>query len=379
MSSPTPTAAPPVAPPGLKGLVVAETRVGSVRGAEGFFHYRHHDATELSRNRSFEEVVHHLLCGTLPNASEASAFRARLGAARNAPELPLQLADGLGAAGVTPLRALASLLPVAGDPRPVLDLAPEERFDSALAILGIAPTLLARVHRLRCGLAPLDPDVGAEHSADYLRMVTGAEPAPEQVRALERYLCLTADHGFNASTFTARVIASTGADVGGCLAGALGALSGPLHGGAPSRVMDMIEAIGEPANAAAWARGQLAAGKRLMGFGHAVYRTTDPRTELLRETAREMGGELAERAIEIEERLLAVLREDKPTAPLVTNVEYYAAIVLHCAGVPPEMYTPTFATSRLVGWCAHLLEQADLGKIIRPSARYVGEAIRRVP
>ena len=368
-----------VAPAGLKGLVVAETRVGSVRGAEGFFHYRHHDATELARARPFDDVVHLLLHGDLPSGTEATAFRDRLGGARVPRPETLELADRLARGGSEPLSALRCLVGVACDPRPLLDLASEERLDVAVDALGQAPTLLARVHRVRAGAPPVDPDPGAGHAADFLRMSTGREPDAARVRALERYLSLTADHGFNASTFTARVIASTGADVGGCLAGALAALSGPLHGGAPSRVMDMLDAIGEPENAERWAQARLAAGQRLMGFGHAVYRTTDPRTELLRETALELGGELAERAVAIERRLLDVLREHKPTAPLVTNVEYYAAIVLHLAGLPPEQYTPAFATSRLVGWCAHLLEQAELGKIIRPSARYAGPEIREVP
>jgi citrate synthase len=186
---------------------------------------------------------------------------------------------------------------------------------------------------------------------------------------------LTADHGFNASTFTSRVVTSTGAGVSSAFAAAVGALSGPLHGGAPSRVLDMIEAIGDPANTEAFARTELEAGRKLMGFGHAVYRADDPRSLLLREVAVGLGGELVERSLDIEQRMLDFLAEYKPEATIVTNVEFYAAVVLHLAGIPQEMFTPTFTTSRVVGWGAHVLEQAANNKIMRPKARYVGPEI----
>ena len=195
---------------------------------------------------------------------------------------------------------------------------------------------------------------------------------PELIRAVETYLLLTIDHGFNASTFTTRVVTSTGAGVGSALSAAVGALSGPLHGGAPSRVLDMLTDIGEPADTERWAEARLAAGDKIMGFGHAVYRADDPRSDLLKEVAVDLGGDLVDRAVEIEHRMLAVLRAWKPGAVIVTNVEYYAAIVLHLAGLPQEMFTPTFTTSRVVGWVAHLLEQAADNKIMRPKARYVG-------
>lgn len=223
-------------------------------------------------------------------------------------------------------------------------------------------------------MTPLAPDPALSHAADYVRMVTGTAPSVDHARAVERYLALTADHGFNASTFTSRVITSTGADIGGVLAGAVAALSGPLHGGAPSRVLDMIDAIGDPTDTERWARAELDHGRKLMGFGHAVYRSDDPRSLLLRETALGLGGELVDRAVEIERRMLSLLQTWKPDARIVTNVEFYAAIVLHLAGIPQDMFTPTFATSRIVGWSAHLLEQAADNKIMRPTANYVGVA-----
>lgn len=363
-----------IAPPGLKGLVVADTSIGAVRGNEGFFHYRQYDATEVAASRSFEAVAHLLLHDDLPTAPEEAAFRAELSAARRLPATLATLADRFAEAGHPPLPALRALLSVAVDPTPTLDQTDDERRASVMAALGATPTLLAAVWRRQAGLTPLAPDPALSHAADYVRMVTGATPTADHARAVERYLSLTADHGFNASTFTSRVITSTGADVGGVLAGAVAALSGPLHGGAPSRVLDMIEAIGDPAETERWGRGELEAGNKLMGFGHAVYRADDPRSLLLRETAIELGGELVDRALEIEERMLAMLSAWKPDATIVTNVEYYAAIVLHLAGIPQEMFTATFTTSRIVGWAAHVLEQAANNKIMRPTANYVGIA-----
>lgn len=363
---------PVIAPPGLRGLIVADTSIGSVRGNEGFFHYRQYDATEVAAARSFEAAAHLLLNGSLPTAAEESSFRAELAAKRRLPESLANLADRVAEAGHKPLPSLRALLSIAVDPTPSLDQTEEQRRASVLAAIGVTPTLLARVYRRRVGLEPLDPDPRSSHAADYVRMVTGADPADAHVRAVERYLTLTADHGFNASTFTSRVITSTGADVGGILAGAVGALSGPLHGGAPSRVLDMLDAIGEPSHTESWARKELDAGRKLMGFGHAVYRVGDPRSRLLKETALEIGGELVDRAVEIESRMLKMLAEWKPSATIVTNVEYYAAIVLHLAGIPQDMFTPTFTTSRIVGWSAHILEQAQDDKIVRPAARYVG-------
>jgi citrate synthase len=180
------------------------------------------------------------------------------------------------------------------------------------------------------------------------------------------------DHGFNASTFTARVVASTGADLGSVVNAALGALAGPLHGGAPSRALDTLDSIGDPADTERWVEAELAAGRRIMGFGHAVYRHLDPRSALLREVAIGLGGDLVDRAVAVEAGVLTALRRAKPDRPLPSNVEFYAGVIMAAVGLPPSMFTPTFACSRTIGWCAHALEQAALGKLIRPSSRYVG-------
>lgn len=363
-----------IAPPGLKGVVVADTAIGDVRGDEGFFHYRDHDATEVAAKRSFEATAHLLLAGRLPDAESERAFAAELGALRQPTPETSQLVEELSTTGHGPLAVLRAVLSVALDQRPTLDISHDDRRRSVMAAVGMTPTVLAAVHRYGLGLSPVTADSTLTHASDYIRMVTGEAPGPEMVRAVQTYLSLTADHGFNASTFTARVITSTGADVGGALAGAVTALSGPLHGGAPGRVLDMLEAIGDPADTEAWAKAELAAGRRIMGFGHAVYRAEDPRSNLLRSVALALGGELVERAQEIEARMLDLLREWKPGAVLVTNVEFYAAVVLALAGIPQEMFTPTFTVSRMVGWGAHVLEQAADNKIMRPSARYVGPA-----
>jgi citrate synthase len=203
-------------------------------------------------------------------------------------------------------------------------------------------------------------------------MLNGVVPDPLQERAISRYLVSTVDHGFNASTFTARVIASTGADLAACVVGAIGALSGPLHGGAPSRALELLDAIGTPDQIDPYIRARILAGDRIMGFGHAVYRTEDPRSRMLKQTAVELGGPRASFAVEVERRVLALLAELKPDRELHTNVEFFAGVVMEQCGLPREMFTPTFASSRVIGWTAHILEQARERKIIRPAARYTG-------
>jgi citrate synthase len=351
------------APAGLKGVVVADTAIGDVRGAEGFYHYREHSAVELARQATFEAVWALVVDGELtpavvPDRSLAPADWA--------------LIDTIATRVDDPVVGLRSVLPLLVPARPTLDAPPEERRRDAVRAASVVPTVLAAFHRRRLGLEPIRPDASLGHVADYLRMVTGAEPDDRSVRALEAYLIATIDHGFNASTFTARVVTSTGADVVSAIVAASGALSGPLHGGAPGRALEMIDAIGDPAGTEAWLAPRLAAGDKVMGFGHAVYRTEDPRSALLKQIAREFDSDLMVRAEAIEERVLAVLRAHKPDHPIQANVEYYAAVVLELAGVPRAMFTPSFTVSRVVGWTAHILEQAAHNKIIRPSARYVG-------
>ena len=364
-------------PAGLAGVVVAITGLSDVRGSEGFYHYRQYDAVDLARSCTIEEVWHLLLRGHLPTAEELATFRSAVAVAQIlSPEVQAAL-DAVGRDGgaTSPMTGLRTGLSAAGgllDLQPVWDLDEAGREHDAITMAALVPVLTAAAYRRGQGLEPVAPRPDLGHTANHLWMITGQEPGEREVRALERYLCLTVDHGFNASTFTARVVASTGADVAACVVAALGALSGPLHGGAPSRALESLDEIGSPDRARAWADAQLDAGRRIMGFGHAVYRGADPRSELLRETAQELGGPLAELAVASEKAIDAALAAGRPDRVLRANVEFYAGVVMHECGVPRQMFTPTFAVSRVMGWTAHILEQARDRKIIRPSARYAG-------
>ncbi|MEU3827720.1 citrate synthase/methylcitrate synthase [Streptomyces sp. NPDC029080] len=365
------------APRGLAGVVVAETQVGDVRGREGFYHYRQYSAVDLARGRGFEDVWHLLVHGTLPDASRGAAFAAETAALRHLPGdvravLPAIAAAGRLSGPLAGLRTALSLLGAARGLRPVYDIDTDRRRADTVAVCAAVPTLLTALYRLGRGLDPVEPRDDLPYAANYLYMLTGSEPDQRRARAVEQYLISTVDHGFNASTFTARVIASTGADVAACLSGAVGALSGPLHGGAPSRALDTLDAIGTPDRIDPWIRERVLAGDRIMGFGHAVYRTEDPRSRMLREIALGFGGPRVEFAVEVERRVEAILAELKPGRELHTNVEFYAGVVMELCGLPREMFTPTFAAARVVGWSANVLEQAADSKIIRPAARYVG-------
>jgi citrate synthase len=364
-------------PRGLAGVVVTDTELGDVRGLEGFYHYRQYSAVELAQTRGFEDVWHLLVHGELPDAAQSAVFSAQTAALRRLPDdvraaLPA-IAAATGHSGpLAGLRTALSLLGASLGFRPVYDIDAGRRRADTLAACAAVPTLLTALYRLGQGLEPVEPREDLAYAANYLYMLTGSEPDVARARAIERYLISTIDHGFNASTFTARVIASTGADVAACLVGAVGALSGPLHGGAPSRALDALDAIGTPNRIDTWIRERVLAGERIMGFGHPVYRTEDPRSRMLRDIARQFGGPLADFAVEVERQVEAILAELKPGRELHTNVEFYAGVVMELCGLPREMFTPTFAAARVVGWSANVLEQAEDPKIIRPAARYVG-------
>ncbi|MHB8244252.1 MAG: citrate synthase [Acidimicrobiales bacterium] len=367
-------------PRGLEGVVAAETAVGSVRGMEGFFHYRQYDATELARKRSFEDVWQLLFDGALPEVAATSGVGSIAEEAAGLAKLPAELLELLpgqvisstASAPLDQLRTAVSLLGAVDGMRATRDLGPAEIRRDALRISAAVPALAAQLYRLGQGLEPIAPDSSLGVAANYLYMLSGERPDAARARAIERYLILTIDHGLNASTFTARVVASTGADVAAAVVAAIGALSGPLHGGAPSRALDTLDAIGTPDRAETFIREAVLSGDRIMGFGHRVYRTVDPRSELMKETARELGGPLVAFAEGVEETVVRVLKELKPDRELYTNVEFFAGVVMELCGVPREMFTPTFAVSRVVGWCAHILEQVSDNRIIRPSSRYVG-------
>lgn len=364
-------------PPGLAGVVAAETSLGDVRGLEGFYHYRQYSAVELATRKPFEDVWQLMIKSSLPTAAEREAFAALVRPARRLPDavaaqLPMiaKLAAGSDLLGA--LRAALALAAASYGFRPLYDQQPEERQQAAITVGAITPVLLTALYRLQHDQQPIEPRDDLDHAANYHWMLTGAEPDDRQWHAINAYLVSTIDHGFNASTFTARVIASTGADLGACVLGALGSLSGPLHGGAPSRALDTLDAIGTPDRIDPWVREAVTSGQRIMGFGHPIYRTEDPRSAMLKQIAQGFGGPLVDFAIATEEQILRVLDELKPGRALRTNVEFYAGVVMELCGIPREMFTPTFATARVIGWTAHILEQAANSKIIRPSSRYVG-------
>lgn len=366
-------------PRGLTNVVAARTELGDVRGHEGFYHYRQYSAVDLARERTFEEAWYLLLFGGLPSADELEAFRARIRASRGIPAdvramLPAiarLTAEGDALAG---LRMALAAVAAADHAHPLYDEGPDQRLDDAIRVAAVTPVLLASLHALAGGREPLPARDDLGHVAGYLYLVTGRMPTPQQEAALSAYMTAAIDHGFNASTFTARVIASTGADLSSAVVGALGALAGPLHGGAPSRALDTLDEIGTPDRTGEWVRRTLADGGRVMGFGHAVYRTEDPRSRMLREFAQGFGGPRVDFAVQVERRVQELLAELKPGRELHTNVEFYAGVVMELCGIPRSLFTPTFAAARVVGWTAHILEQAADGKILRPSSRYVGPA-----
>ncbi len=369
-------------PAGLNGVIAAETAIGAVNGDEGYFHYGAYDATTLARHRSLEDVWFLVRDGRLPTPDELDQFRTDVARHRFVPEDLMPVVRAVARTAATPLSKLRSVLSIAAPLLgldPVIDIDATTRREQALRVAAMTPSILAALHRVGSGLEPVAPDATLGHAASYLYETTGVRATPERVRAVEQYMILTVDHGFNASTFTARVVASTGADVADAVCAAIGALAGPLHGGAPSRALDALDAIGTPERAPDWVRGEVAAGRRIMGFGHAVYRAPDPRSGLLREVAEGLGGELVELAIAIEAEILVTLAELKPDRPLPSNVEFYAGVVMETAGLPRSMFTPTFAVSRTIGWTSHVVEQAAVGKLIRPTSRYTGPTPNFLP
>ncbi|MHA7775508.1 citrate synthase/methylcitrate synthase [Roseibium sp. M-1] len=349
---------------GLEGVVAATTTLSHVDGERGILILRGKRIEDLAGHLTFEEAVRHLWQDfDLP---QADSLKDAFGQARLAAFAVVRLLERAPAALNVYERMQLGLaaLPLQRD------------LPAAIAISGALPVFLAASHRISTGQAPLAPDSTLETAADLLRMLTGETPPAAHAAALNRYLVTILDHGLNASTFTARVIGSTQADLKAAVLGAMGALSGPLHGGAPGPVLDMIDAIGSPDKAAGWIKAALARRERLMGFGHRIYRTRDPRADVLKAGLRLLGSgnpkvRLAE---EIEQAALIALKEAKPDRPLDTNVEFYTAVLLDAIGIDRSLFTPLFAVGRTPGWCAHVLEHQKTGKLIRPSSHYIGPA-----
>lgn len=358
-------------PEGLEGVVAASTALSHVFGEQGKLVYRGYDIHELAGRASFEEVAFLLWNGHLPNQAELSALLKTLGEQRALPDHVIDVIKALPASAA-PMDALRTGVSSLGAiDAEHFDDVPD--LDEAMALTAKFPGILAAFFRHRQGLEPVAPKPEHTTAQSYLYQLFGREPEEKHWRPLDVYLTLLADHGMNASTFTARVVASTGSDLVSAITGAIGALKGPLHGGAPSKVLDMLESIGSAENVDAWLTAALDRGDRLMGFGHRVYKAEDPRAEILRGMAREASTpEFFELSQRTEERALTMLHERKPDRRLYTNVEFYSAAVLSAVGLPGDMFTPTFAVSRVAGWTAHVLEQVANNRLIRPQSEFVG-------
>jgi citrate synthase len=355
--------------PGLEGVIAGETSLSQIDGEAGALRYRGYPIGDLVAAGSYAAVAELLWtgdwkpdakipCQPVPDAV-MTALRALPKTAR-------------------PMDALRTAVSVWGS---VTDPSWPATPDQARALTAFSPSALAAFARLRQGLEPVAPDPDLDLVAGFLYQVNGTAPDDETARALDAYFIVGAEHGFNASTFTCRIITSTRSDLASAVVGAIGAMKGPLHGGAPSEVVEQIHEVGSPEKAEQWVRDTLARGDRLMGFGHRVYRAYDPRAAALRKVAESMEHrpEWLELAIAVEDVALRVLEEKYPDRPLRTNVEYYAAPVLMGVGLTPDLFPATFALARHAGWTAHAIEQGANNRLIRPDVRYVGPAERPLP
>jgi citrate synthase len=347
---------------GLEGVVAAETVLSEVDGAAGVLIVRGRSLDELAGHARFEDIVALLFAGFYPDLP--TDIPAALGAARVEVFAEVQALD-TGLLDRTPIEAMRAL---------TARLADGDDAQVAFRLLAAPAVFTAAVVRAQAGEAPVTPDPTLSHAADILRMLRGTAASQAEADALDTYLVTVADHGLNASTFTARVVASTHAGLTSAVVAGISALKGPLHGGAPGPVIEMLDAIGEPANARAWIEGALARGDRLMGFGHRVYKVRDPRADALKSAVRWLDARQGrlEFAEAVEAAALAILREHKPNRSLQTNVEFYTALLLEALDFPPSAFTCVFAMGRVAGWLAHAREQVLGGRLIRPASLYVG-------
>ena len=349
-------------------MVAAETRLSGVDGEAGELTIAGFPVEELAGRASFEEVLYLLWNDELPDAGRLEGFREGLAARRGLPAATLGLLRNVAEEKVSVMDALrmaAGTLRTGGDE------------EEALALVAGLPTIVAAYWRMVGGEEPVEPDPGLGHAANYLYMLTGEVPGAEFVRALDTYLGAVSDHGMNASTFVARVVVSTRSDFVSAVTGALGALKGPLHGGAPGPALDVVFEIGEAGRAEEVLREKLGRGERLMGFGHRIYRVRDPRADVLASAAERLyttegDKKIYDLALDVEGTALRLLEEHKPGRNLKTNVEFYTALLLHGLRLPTELFTPTFAVGRVAGWTAHCFEQRALDRLIMPQSEYLG-------
>lgn len=361
-------------PKGLAGVVAGATAVSEVYGNEGRLVYRGYDIHDLAEHCTFEEVAYLLWNGDLPTPAQLNELKRQMALARRLPESAVDLLSRMpkDAAPMDVLRTTVSML---GNE----DRQSAPSLDQAISLTAKVTTILAVFHRFRQGLQPIEPRPELSHTGNYIYMLTGKEPTPVAAESLGTYFVLLADHSFNASTFVARIVASTESDMYSAVSAAIGALKGPLHGGAPALVLDMLMQIGRPERAEEWMRAELGRKRPIMGIGHRVYRAEDPRAEILRDLARKVSDpEFFELARQSEETALRLVHENPRATRMYTNVEFYSAAVLYASGLSADLFTPTFAASRTAGYAAHILEQVTEHTLIRPGAEYIGPTDRKV-
>jgi citrate synthase len=372
------TVAEPLAPavtgqlysPGLEGIVAARTEISDVNGRTGKLLYRGFDIKDLAEKSNFEETCYLLYEGVLPTKTELEALRKTLGKERALPSQVLDLLRGLDPKA-TPMDLLRTGVSALAHFDPdVEDMSREANVRKAHRLVGQTATLVAAIGRMHRGLEPIEPDSSLGVAADFLRMWRGEPPDEVAAKTFDVCLILHADHGLNASTFAARVIASTLSDMHSSVVGAIGALKGPLHGGANAGVMEMLEQIGSVDRAAGWVRDALRQKKRVMGFGHRVYKVYDPRATVLKKFSKQLGERAGEtKWFEMSEEVEKVVLEVKKLNP---NVDFYSASTYHVLGLEKFIFTPVFALSRMAGWTSHILEQYENNRLMRPESEYVG-------
>ena len=354
---------------GLDGVVAAQTRLSHVDGQAGQLIIGGYELKELAGRVSFEEAAHLLWRGALPSREELTGLEREIAGLRALPDEAMRVVRA--AAKSPPIDALRmACATLSLDlPRPD-DISPATDIQAAKLLTARFPTTVAAHARLSAGKEPIAPRSDLPLAANFLYMVQGTEPDPIAARAIDTYWVTVIDHGMNASTFTARVIASTRSDMVSAVTGAIGALKGPLHGGAPGPVLDMLKDIKSADRAEGWVRNELAAGRRIMGFGHRVYKTEDPRATHLRKLSERIGEMVGDtRWYEMSRKMEEVVMEEKGLYP---NVDFYAASVYYSMGIPVDLFTPIFAASRVAGWTAHIREQYADNRLIRPESAYVG-------
>ncbi len=356
---------------GLEDIIAANSAICDIIGGQGKLTYRGIDIHDLARNSSFEETTYLLWFGSLPTRDALHQFSAELASHRPLPTQVLTLMKDFPRTA-TPMDALRTTLSALAfyDPQ-AHDSSHEANVAKAMRVTAQTATIVAAYEQIRRGRRPVEPEPDGSHAENFLRMLFGAEPDPLFVRAMDLALILHADHELNASTFAARVTAATLADMYSAIVSAIGALAGPLHGGANEQVMKMLQKLGEPSRVEAYVTERLAAHQKISGFGHRVYRTEDPRATHLREMSRELGEHIGNlRWYEISRKLEEVVMQQKH---LYANVDFYSASCYFTMGIPIDMFTPVFAVSRIAGWAAHVLEQYADNRLIRPRAEYLGE------